>query len=178
MKVYVFDLDDTLYNEITFVYSGFRAVAAYLSDQYGIPSESSFDLMCRILEEKGRGRVFDEVLEHYRIHGQRHVRKCLSVYRTHTPQISLLPDAETVLQTLSDSPTYIVTDGNKMVQHNKIQALGLYNRVKKCYITYRYGKHHSKPSPYCFQKIAHLEKADPSGIVYVGDNPNNVYAEA
>ena len=31
MPVLVFDLDDTLYPEISYVHSGFRAVAAFLS---------------------------------------------------------------------------------------------------------------------------------------------------
>ena len=32
--IIVFDLDDTLYEEITYVRSGFKAVASYLSQTY------------------------------------------------------------------------------------------------------------------------------------------------
>ena len=31
---------------------------------------------------------------------------------------------------------------------------------------------HSKPSTYCFEKIAKLEKVEYKDIVYIGDNPN------
>lgn len=171
MKVYVFDLDDTLYDEITFVRSGFRAVANYLSE-FGIPAEDAYQRMCSILEKQGRGQVFNDMLLHYGLGGQRHIRKCLSIYRLHNPKISLRADAEEVLNELKELPIYIVTDGNKVVQHNKLLALGLYARVKKCFITYRHGRIHSKPSPYCFHKISLLEKVDPSDIVYIGDNPN------
>ena len=34
--ILVFDLDDTLYDEITFVYSGFSAVSKYLSLQFNL----------------------------------------------------------------------------------------------------------------------------------------------
>ena len=35
MKVVVFDLDDTLYKEVDYVYSGYRAVAAKVAADYG-----------------------------------------------------------------------------------------------------------------------------------------------
>lgn len=172
MKVFVFDLDDTLYDEINFVKSGFIAVANYLWKEYGIDENESFELMWSILEEHGRGSVFNRTLRHYGLERQQTVRKCLTVYRLHNPNIQLLPDAEAILQEINDQPIYIVTDGHKIVQHNKLIVLGLYSRVKRCFITYRYGRKHSKPSPYCFNKIAQIEKVNTSDIVYIGDNPN------
>ncbi|WP_374717687.1 HAD family hydrolase [Neobacillus sp.] len=172
MSVYVFDLDDTLYEEITFVRSGFLAVSNYLSDVFGIRSKEAFFFMCRVLEEKGRGAVFDYTLQYYGIKTQRNVRKCLSVYRMHSPTITLSSDAEQILRQLNGNPIYVVTDGNKVVQYNKIRALNLESRLKKYFITHRYGREHSKPSPYCFLKIADIEGKHPSDIVYIGDNPN------
>lgn len=69
-------------------------------------------------------------------------------------------------------PLYIVTDGNKIVQNNKIEALNLRKHIKKDFITHRFGKKHSKPSTYCFEKIRKLENVNPEDIVYIGDNPN------
>lgn len=143
-----------------------------MSLEHGVSSDEAFRLMWRTLEEKGRGHVFDEVLQHYGLKTQKNIRKSLSVYRLHTPKIRLLPDAEQVLQQIHSTKTYIVTDGNKLVQHQKLKALGLYPRVKKCFITYRFGRIHSKPSPYCFQKITQMESCSPADIVYIGDNPN------
>ncbi|HEX2953991.1 MAG TPA: HAD family hydrolase, partial [Bacillota bacterium] len=65
--VLVFDLDDTLYEELTFVKSGFRAVAGFLQERYGIPAQPSLELMLQKLEG-GRGRIFDDLLLHHGIY--------------------------------------------------------------------------------------------------------------
>jgi putative hydrolase of the HAD superfamily len=67
---------------------------------------------------------------------------------------------------------YIVTDGNKTVQKNKLIALGLHEMVKFCFITHRYSIRHAKPSPYCFLKICEREKVAAEKVVYIGDNPH------
>jgi putative hydrolase of the HAD superfamily len=170
--VIVFDLDDTLYDEISYVKSGFHAVAKYLEEWYGIPSQASFDWMWQCLRVKGRGSIFNDVLKHYGCYSNTLVKKCLGVYRTHYPNIKLCEEAEKSLEKLSKYPIYIVTDGNKTVQHKKLESLELYKRVSKCYVTYRYGIRHSKPSPYCFFKIAEREQVTPDRIVYIGDNSN------
>lgn len=174
MKVVVFDLDDTLYEEMTFVRSGFKSVARLLNEQFQVDAQEAFELMCDVLEKEGRGRVFNRVLSHYRLETRRNVMRCLSEYRLHQPLIELSSDADLVLSRLKELgyPVYIVTDGNKNVQYNKIKSLGLEERVEKCYITYRYGHHRSKPSPYCFELIAKKENVRFDEIVYVGDNPN------
>ncbi|CAM4392750.1 HAD family hydrolase [Saccharibacillus endophyticus] len=172
MKVFIFDLDDTLYDELQFVKSGFRSVAAYLSEMYNVNSEEAYAFMLHVLEKEGRGAVFNKLLKEYRIFSSKNVRKCISIYRLHSPDIHLSKEAEEVLEKLKNDSVYIVTDGNKVVQANKIRALDLDRKVKKSYITYRYGRIHSKPSPYCFLKIAEAEQVPYSQMVYVGDNPN------
>lgn len=169
--VLVFDLDDTLYEELTFVKSGFRAVALYLNEHYSIPIQTGLEFMLGKLSS-GRGRIFDDLLIHHEIFTKDLVRKCVSTYRLHRPKISLYPEADACLDRFGNYPIYIVTDGNKMVQENKIKALGLDQRVKFCYITHRYGIKNAKPSPYCFQKICQREKVTPKEVVYIADNPH------
>lgn len=174
MPIIVFDLDDTLYDEITFVRSGFKAVADFLDEYHGISRELSLPTMLDILAKDGRGRVFDAILIEYGRYSKQLARKCLSVYRAHRPDIQLYIDAVNVLNELGEFPQYIVTDGNKLVQFNKLQALGLthHNNIRRCFISRRFGIHNEKPSPYCFHLICKLEKTDPHEVVYVGDNPN------
>ena len=174
MKVIVFDLDDTLYDEMTFVKSGIRAVSEFLQAELTVPAADSYHYMVDTLRQFGRGKVFDCALEHYGISTRALVNRCLQVYRTHKPHIELFDDAKRCLDRLAGYSLYIVTDGNKLVQFSKLRALGLYDdpRIKKCYITRRYGVHHEKPSPHCFYKIAEAEKAEPDEIVYIGDNPH------
>lgn len=169
--VLVFDLDDTLYEERTFVESGYTAVAGYLEKTRKFPAAETFDFMRRRLEQ-GREEVFDDLLREYGIYGKTLVRKCLAVYRGHRPAITLAPDAGRCLKRLTSYPKYIVTDGNKLVQEKKIKALGLDKRVVFSYITHRYGIKHAKPSPYCFLKICAREGVSPAKVVYFGDNPH------
>lgn len=171
MTVLVFDLDDTLYDELTYVKSGFQEVSKYLSQLHGFYEDEIFQKMWSILEEQGRGKVFDQLLHLLGIYRKSLVRKCLTIYRLHKPSITLDVEAEECLQRFAHYPKYIVTDGNKIVQHSKLAALGLYERMKHCYVTHRYGKAHAKPSPYCFIKIAQREQVHPSHVIYIADNP-------
>lgn len=170
--IIAFDLDDTLYDELTYVRTGFQQVAEYLQDLCEIPKEDCLAFMMGILAEEGRGHVFDGMLSHYGLYSRKNVKRCLSVYRNHKPNIRLYKEAEDCLERFKDIPIYLVTDGNKMVQNNKIISLGLNTRVKFSFITHRYGVKHSKPSPHCFLKICEKEKVLPKEVVYIADNPN------
>lgn len=175
VKVIVFDLDDTLYPEIEFVQSGFASVAGYLHALHPKHSkESLYTLMLQELEKNERGKVFDVVLEHLGCKTKQMVRKALSIYRLHTPTLTLPQKSREILEYYSNQniPLYIVTDGNKIVQNNKIQALDVAPFIKTSFITHRYGKIHAKPSPYCFVKIAEKEGVKYEDIVYIADNSN------
>lgn len=173
-RVIIFDLDDTLYDERTYVASGFRAVAAWLAERYRLEMTDCLRLMEEHLTRFGRGTVFDAVLRSYGMYSRRLVTQCVNVYRSHRPELALLPDAAECLARLQAEPLYIVTDGNKHVQQRKLQALGLFEGygIRKCYITRRFGIHNEKPSPYCFLQICRAERVEPTQVVYIGDNPN------
>ena len=177
VDVVVFDLDDTLYEEMSFVRGGFRAVAAWLEREVpGARAAKCYEWMLEELERRGRGRVFDAVLERLgRRASRRMVGACVQAYRRHKPDLALYPDAGRALRTLeaADMPVYIVTDGHPGVQAAKLRALGLAGRppVRRCYLTRRYGLRHEKPSPHCFLRISEREGVPPGRIVYVGDNP-------
>ncbi|WDV07471.1 HAD family hydrolase [Lysinibacillus irui] len=171
-KVVVFDMDDTVYDEFDFVKSGFQAVAQYLASTYDLNEKNLYKWMWKEVLEKGRGTVFDNLLRELHLYNKTLVQKCISIYRLHKPNIKLPIESEKVLQNLSkDYVLYLVTDGNKIVQQNKVTALKIEQYMKKCYITYRYGRKHSKPSPHCFKLIAQRENIEPNQIVYIGDNP-------
>lgn len=174
IKVVIFDLDDTLYEEINYVYSGFKAVSSYLFQTFHIDETEVFEALKKTLHVNGRGEVFDAVLKTFHHYSKQNVMRCLNVYRSHMPTISLFPEAHELLGELKrqDIPIYIVTDGNKIVQNRKIEALHVKPFIKKAFITHRYGKIHAKPSPYCFEKIATLENTKPQEILYIADNPH------
>lgn len=169
--IVVFDVDNTLYEEVRYVRSGFRAVAQYLDRTFGVPALPASKFMWDMLQSEGRGRIFDLVLRRHNLYSKKNVRSCLSIYRLHRPTIVLDADARRCLRRFRHHPIYIVTDGNTHTQKRKIEALGLTNIVKKAFITHHYGRKHAKPSPYCFEKIAMLENVSSSSVVYIGDDP-------
>ena len=174
VKVVVFDLDDTLYDEIEFVKSGFYEVSKYFANKFSLEILNIYDLFLEELSKNGRGKIFDEVFKKFNILSKADIKKALSIYRTHKPSISLPIESIEILEylQLKNIPLYIVTDGNKIVQNNKIEALDLKKYIKKDFITHRFSKKHAKPSTYCFEKIAKSENANFDEVVYIGDNPN------
>lgn len=176
-----FDLDDTLYDEINYVKSGFRSVSKYLSDlNFLRKSENQiFKDLIDILNCNGRGKVIDIFLHDNEIYSKNLVLKCLSVYRKHKPVIKLNSNVSVILRGLKKKygNLYLVTDGNLVVQRNKINALNLKKYFKKTIPTHQYGITNAKPSIYAFKKISIFEKKKISDIIYIGDNPNKDFIE-
>ena len=63
--IVVFDLDDTLYDEKTFVYSGLTEVSKWISLKSNFEQSEIFDYMVNDLLESGRGKIFNNALEKY-----------------------------------------------------------------------------------------------------------------
>ena len=171
--IIVFDLDDTLYDERDFFYSGIRAVSEKISSLTGNSSSEIFHHAIALVDEHGREKILDRLLEEFYSLNAISLRHMLGVYRSHTPKIVMRPEDLETLQILRENyPLYLVTDGNKFVQKNKIDALGIEKVFRRVFITHRFGLQARKPSLYCFNKIRMLEKVDWNAITYVGDDPS------
>jgi putative hydrolase of the HAD superfamily len=168
--ILIFDLDDTLYPESSYVESGFHAVAEFLQARRGWDAAESLFFMREVLRREGRGAVFNRLLAHRGECRRSAVDDCIKAYRHHKPRIQLPHVARRLLGRLAP-PLYLVTDGHKVVQQKKVQALGITSFFSKIYITHRYGLIHAKPSTYCFERIRARERCDWDELVYVGDNP-------
>ncbi len=99
-RAVVFDLDDTLYPEVEFVRSGFRASARWAGRVLGEDEEAVFQELWADFEEGVRGDAFDRWLRR-RGHAVGSNRELMiKAYRSHLPQISLYPDVLPVLADL------------------------------------------------------------------------------
>lgn len=170
--ILVFDLDDTLYDEITYVHSGLRAVADYAHERWQVPRARLLRSLQLHLERDGRGRVFDDALAEFGIRSRTAALACVAAYRRHDPCIALHAAGRATLARFASTPAYLVTDGNARVQERKIAALGIRSRFRRVFVTHRYGTRHAKPHPHCFLRIAALEGVTPAQVVYVADNPH------
>ncbi|MCW3019091.1 MAG: uncharacterized protein JWN10_1399, partial [Solirubrobacterales bacterium] len=170
--IVAFDLDDTLYPEKEFVESGFRAVASVLHERFQVNEDDALKAMSTSLAENGRGRQFDDVVARFELTRRQSVKELVSVYRHHVPSISLPAASGATLAQLRPRPLYVVTDGHKIVQQNKITALGIAPLLRHAYITHRYGIAKRKPSTYVFELMIRRERCRPQDVLYVGDDPS------
>lgn len=167
--IVILDLDDTLYEELSYVKSGFKEVAKMLEEECSIPFEECFQKMCSYLPNN-RGKIFDEVLIQFGCFSPRLVTQCLDVYRNHTPSLELYVDVIHFILRFHELKKYVVTDGNPKVQRAKIQALKLKQYNIFYYLTHIWGVEFEKPHPLAFQKICEREQIQPNQAVYIGDN--------
>ena len=168
------DLDDTLYPESSFVESGLRAVSEHLQEFCGVQIDDSMPFMLKTLHRDGRGKIFDSVRARFSVRNVS-VRSLVSIYRAHSPDISLSEEARSLLLDLPNflaRKPYLVTDGNLRVQRSKIKALGISHFFERTYCTRQFGTQAEKPSLKVFRHIANRESVHFSRLVYVGDDPN------
>jgi putative hydrolase of the HAD superfamily len=166
-------MDDTLYDEMTFVQSGFRSVAQYLSTRFNLDKEIIYQDMLKHLECDGRGEIFDSILKNYGIYTPQLVGELVEKYRVHTPEISLYPDAVETLEKLCAMKleTGIITDGLHSVQKKKVSTLKLQDYVDFIIYTNELGSDCEKPHPASFLQAIEMLNLEPESILYVGNNP-------
>ncbi|MDE6276963.1 MAG: HAD family hydrolase [Muribaculaceae bacterium] len=163
-----FDMDDTLYKEREYVFSGRRAVARYFSEKTGLPETQltgamegygpvgpeAFDALYRVLEP--HGILMEEIVQ---------------VYRAHRPEISLDPDAEALLQRLKDAGMHLalITDGRPAGQRMKFEALGLgrFFEPDSVFISGETGGSKNTPLPF---RMGEERFPEARRRIYVGDN--------
>lgn len=170
--ILIFDLDDTLYDESQFVDGGLAAVARHGAARWGWDADASHATLRAILAREGRGKVFDIWLEQHGVWSRGRVAECVRAYRYHRPRINLFADARRMIERYrARGPLYLVTDGHKIVQRNKVDALNLWPDFRRVFISHRFGIAAAKPSTYCFERIRAMEDCNWSDLVYIGDNP-------
>lgn len=166
-----FDLDDTLYLECTYVRSGFEAVSHYVQEMWGI-SGFAEESWC-LFEQGVRGKVFDLALS--RLGADTflpQVDELVQVYRGHTPNLSLSPDASEILAFLHPRCRLaIISDGAFVSQEKKVEALGLRNLVNTIVLTGEQGEEYSKPSPWGYREVERRTGIPGTECAYIGDNP-------
>ncbi|MEN9493517.1 MAG: hypothetical protein RJA63_3966 [Pseudomonadota bacterium] len=171
----VLDLDDTLYPERAYNFSGFRAVGRHLAAQHGI---SGFADCCVALFESGaRGDIFDQALARLGVTAD--VAELLTVYREHVPEITLFEDARTLFERVRGKlPLALLTDGYAAVQRRKVAALGIADHFAARVFSDDEGREAWKPSPLPYLRVMNLLAQKAEEFIYVGDNPAKDFVTA
>ncbi len=169
----IFDLDDTLYDEVEYCRSGFAAVAEFLAGRDGTPTAGLiFATLWDHFVTGNRSRTFNAALDELGVgYDQRRIGELIDVYRNHVPEIELPPDSRDVLAELSTRYTLaLLTDGFLPAQQLKVQALGIERYFASIVYTEQLGRDCWKPSPAGFEKVLEILNARPDSAVYVADN--------
>jgi len=158
--IVVFDLDDTLYDEVEFVKSGFRELANYLKcNEY-------YDFMIEEFSKNGSGKIFNNLIEEFNL--EIDLKKLIEVYRFHRPTIDLPIESISLLEYAQKFQTALISDGHYIMQQNKFSALGLDKYIKLPIFTDFY--HTKKPElePYTLVMNHFIDEKD---FIYISDNP-------
>jgi len=157
--VIVFDLDDTLYDEIEFVKSGFLEISRYLGDL------KYYDFMLGEFYRSGSEKIFNKLIEKFKLNVS--LNKLIEIYRFHKPLITLPKDTKKILDFTKNFETALISDGNYITQQNKFFTLNLDKYIKFPIFTDFY--HTKKPELKAFKMV--MDKFPNEKYIYVSDNP-------
>ncbi len=172
IKCIVFDMDDTLYDEMCYCKSGFKAVSEHLSKTQGLPASSIYDALWEQFEAKNQGGVFNAALEKLGIaFDSDFIQSLVQIYRNHNPDIALPADSREILEKLHRKYILaLLTDGFMPAQKLKVEALDIEKYFKSIIYTELLGREFWKPSTVGFEKILNDLNLNAEECVYVADN--------
>ena len=162
-KVFVFDLDDTLYKEIDFLRSAYREIADWVEVEFS--QTDIYPFMIKAYESKMD--VFSLMIEKYDLPLM--TTDLLRMYRTHKPNIRLEWGTCEMLDVLRQECNLgIITDGYSIPQRNKFCALQLDRFIKEddLIISEEFGTEKPSKKNYLFFQHKYVN----ADFVYVGDN--------
>jgi len=159
----IFDLDDTLYSEKSYIRSGYEAIANQFTDVNNMADK----LWKAFLDGKP---AIDEVLNNEGLSNYKEL--ALSIYRLHIPNIKLYDGVAEMIERLRQRMKVgIITDGRPEGQRAKLKALGLI--VDEIIITDELGGiEYRKPNDMAFRLRKERMRVPFKKMVYIVDNPN------
>lgn len=157
-QMILFDLDDTLFPEIDYVHSAYRAIAA----RWGV------ELLPLMLAAPSVAEAFELVTA---TRPDVTITEVIGLYRTHWPGIHLPWQSLYTLAMLRNTGESlgIITDGRSVTQRHKIEALGLDRFVKPEHIIISEEIGGDKTTPLPFESIS--GRCSDEKFTYIGDNP-------
>jgi putative hydrolase of the HAD superfamily len=175
IKAVVFDLDDTLYDEVDYCQSGFEAVAEFLIrvHKVGCTAEELRSRLWGQFSSGNRNQTFNAVLQELGVaFDSRLISGLIRVYRGHAPRLRLPKETRDVLRHLGRSHALaVLTDGYLPAQRLKIRALGIAGYLECVFYTEHLGRAFWKPSTAGFLRVLDALRVRPDQAIYVGDNP-------
>lgn len=178
IKVVLFDLDDTLISEDSYIQSGYYHVAEAVKKKHAPAaakwSEQELAKRMYALYLEDSRNVFNRWFEFLDISYTREdVMELVEVYRNHMPDIQFFDDVLPVVNELKKAgiQTGIISDGYLSTQRNKSRVLDLEHIFNRVILTEELGRDYWKPHPRAFEIMKEYFRVNYEEMLYVGDNP-------
>ena len=180
IKAVVFDLDDTLISEKEYIRSGFRQVSKKIAKKNNLDKDYVYKIMYDTFNEDSKN-VFNRVLDKLNIQYEKEdIKELINYYRGHMPDIKLYDDAKYILDTLKAKGIKLgmITDGYKITQRNKLEALNIGDYFEHIVVTDELGREFWKPHQKPYEIIKKKLGLEYENMVYVGDNVSKDFVTA
>ncbi len=172
-KIIIFDLDNTIYNEKNFIYPSLKNVSKFLKTKINL-DENEIQKQLLILKNRNQ-KIFDKFLSKFsakKINLKLLVKRTINEYQSYNcNNLKKVSSLKNILKFFYKKKTlFLVTNGNRLRQKNKIKKLGINKFFKKIYIldnNYDYIKPSTK-SVNSLKKF--IREFGFKNAVYVGDN--------
>ena len=174
----IFDLDDTLYPEQSFVFSGYGAVAEFVERKWNIPSPRTKTELQKHFQNGNRNNTLGTWLDE---HGfdQSHLQTLIAVYRDHMPTIIVFDGIRDLLVELSrENRLGLISDGFLATQQRKLTSLKISQYFSSIVFSDQWGRAYWKPAERPYRHALSQLGVSPEHAVYIGDNPEKDFVTA
>ncbi|MBN1123392.1 MAG: HAD family hydrolase [Sedimentisphaerales bacterium] len=172
----IFDLDDTLYDEVDYCRSGFSAVARFLHNAMRLPvwmsQEKIHETFWAHFQKGNRSQTFNAAMDELGLdYDEEVIASLVRLYREHHPKISLPRESRDLLEKLEKRyKLALLTDGFLPAQQYKVEALEISGYFAHILYTENLGRSYWKPHTKGFEMLLKKIHECPENCVYIGDN--------
>lgn len=158
------DLDDTLFNEIDFVISGYNHIYKWILKNLNLDIQYKPNKKDIINNIENHIQTF--IKKNY--FQEKYSAKFIKLMREHKPDISLSNSNLKKLKVISKTfkNLVLVTNGRSISQRNKLQSLNIKMFFKEILISEEFG--FKKPDKIFYEKL--IEKYKNYNLIFIGDN--------
>lgn len=178
-KNFIFDLDDTIYDEKAYLFPCYQEIAMYLHEKLGSNQFVIYEFLEKTFLQQGRTSLFNHLVNEFSI-PESEIDQFLEIMRTIRLKNRLEPFSavKDLLCQLSksDKRLFVITNGNPQQQKNKVAQIKWYNLSNQ--ITFVYAnEHRKKPAASAFE-ATNIQANELAQTVMIGDSETDfLFAE-
>jgi len=169
---YLFDLDNTIYNEKFYLFKCYKKISEFLETEKNIPQSESLRFLINTFISEGRESLFDKLFNKFSIENH-YLNDLLSILRQiqFGTKIKMFLITKQMINKLAENnkELFIVTNGNLLQQKNKISQIDWEGMLHYFEIIYA-DEICPKPSIHLFDHIRKKYNVVTESSLIIGDS--------